>query len=163
MPTESSLPTWMMLCGIGMLVWLFIRTKLSNRRHHSRLSPVIAQFKHNANAQLGPVVFDGTKSLGAPREVLQWQVELHDLARELKAELDSKLIAVRYMTEIYDQAANRLAEMVAIVQVPSANVIDTPAAQMLRLAQAGFSDQQIAEQFAVEPEFIATLVKSPKA
>nr|WP_044180711.1 hypothetical protein [Pirellula staleyi] len=34
----------------------------------------------------------------APAEVLRWHVELHDTARDLKAELDSKLAAIQAAT-----------------------------------------------------------------
>lgn len=47
-------------------------------------------------------------SAGAHPDFLNLQVEFYDLARQLKAELDSKMVAVNQLTKEYDAAAMRL-------------------------------------------------------
>jgi hypothetical protein len=43
-----------------------------------------------------------------PPDFLRWQVEMHDTARELKAELDSKLAALQSLVLIARQESERL-------------------------------------------------------
>lgn len=105
----------MTLAGIGILCWVMMRNRWKQQKKvNSAL--VVEPMGHNANATGQPNTFTGTQSLGAPRDVLKWQVELHDLGRELKAELDSKMLAVRALTKQYDQAAQRLAELIRIAE-----------------------------------------------
>ena len=131
-----------MLSGVGLICWLLMRGRM-HRRQNARL-PVLSDLGHNANVQARGKPFSGTQSLGAPTEVLKWQIELHDLGRELKAELDSKLVAVRTMTTAYDQATRRLAEMIRLaeqVQLSPAS----PLAEARRLANLGWEPGKIAE------------------
>ena len=44
----------------------------------------------------------------APPEFLKWQVELHELGRDLKAELDSKMIALQVLIDAAQTEADRL-------------------------------------------------------
>jgi hypothetical protein len=44
----------------------------------------------------------------APPEVLRWHVELHETARDLKAEIDSKLAALSALTRLAREEADRL-------------------------------------------------------
>lgn len=44
----------------------------------------------------------------APAEVLRWQVEMHETARDLKAEIDSKLSALQALVVLARQEAERL-------------------------------------------------------
>jgi len=105
----------MMCAGLGILCWIIIRTRAKSRRKAAL--PVIAgPLSYNGNAVKQNNAFTGTASLGAPQELLKWQVELHDLSRELKAELDSKMIAVRAITLQYDQAAHRLSELIQLAE-----------------------------------------------
>lgn len=46
--------------------------------------------------------------LDAPRELRQWEVEMHDLARELAAQLDSKIGILEHLIRDAGQAADRL-------------------------------------------------------
>lgn len=153
---SGGLQALLMMSGLGLFLWLFVRSRLKTRRGHYQVSHICNQLKHNANAKLEPLEFRGTQSVGAPGDVLRWQVELHDLGRELKAELDCKLIATRNIAQSFDTAATKLEQLISAGQ----NIInrDSPAAQMIRLAEAGFSHEQIADQFAVEPRFVSILV-----
>lgn len=145
----------MMLSGIGLICWLMLRGRMQRRR--SAALPVITDLGYNANAQKRHQQFTGTQSLGAPTEVLKWQIELHDLGRELKAELDSKLVAVRSMSVAYDQAARRLAELIRMaeqVKLPPAS----PVAIARRLAGLGWQRSKIAEVLSLSENEIEQLL-----
>lgn len=133
----------MQIAGIGIICWLLIRSRL-NRRKAAKAMPVL-NLGYNSNAKSRPTQFSGTQSLGAPAEVLKWQVELHDLGRELKAELDSKLIAVRTITQNYDRASKQLSQLIQLAEQARFSE-DSPLCQVRRLAEAGWSTTKIAEQ-----------------
>ena len=44
----------------------------------------------------------------APIEVLRWQVEMHQTARDLKAEIDTKLVALQAVTRLAQEERQRL-------------------------------------------------------
>lgn len=55
-----------------------------------------------------------TKShLQAPREFQRWQVEMHDLARELSGQLDSKLGLLQHLVREADRQSARLEAVIA--------------------------------------------------
>ncbi len=144
-----------MLSGMGLICWLLIRGRM-NRRGGGIL-PVIVQLGHNANAQSRSMPFTGTQSLGAPTEVLKWQVELHDLGRELKAELDSKLIAVRTLSNSYDQAARRLAELIRMAEQVEVSPT-SPLAEARRLASLGWEHAKIAKALELSENQVSQLL-----
>ena len=50
--------------------------------------------------------------LKIPQEVLRWQADLKNLSRELRAELDEKLEAVSALSRAYEEASQRLSELI---------------------------------------------------
>ena len=96
-------------------------------------------------------------SVGAPVEVLKWQVELHELARQLKAELDSKIVAVRTLSQEYDRAAGRLRQLISEAQALG-EAQPNSAALARRLADAGCSVEQIATAVGLSPHAARQLV-----
>lgn len=44
----------------------------------------------------------------APPEFLQWQVEMHEAARAMKAEIDSKMVTLQILTQAATEQADRL-------------------------------------------------------
>lgn len=153
--SQQHLQQLMMLAGLGLICWLLMRGNM-RRRKHLQL-PTTFSLGHNGNSQASVPPFAGTKSLGAPTEVLRWQVELHDLGRELKAELDSKLLAVRAMANSYDQATRRLAEMIRLaeqVQLPATS----PLAEVRRLSALGWVPAKIAQTLSLSETDVAQLL-----
>jgi len=55
-----------------------------------------------------PVRQDPGHHLDAPPEVLRWEVQMHETARELSAQLDSKMSALQALIAEADRAAARL-------------------------------------------------------
>jgi hypothetical protein len=44
----------------------------------------------------------------APEDLLRWQVEMHELARDVKAEIDTKLLVLQSLLVVADEHAQRL-------------------------------------------------------
>ncbi|MEZ6134558.1 MAG: hypothetical protein R3C53_06585 [Pirellulaceae bacterium] len=157
----ENLQLFMRIAGLGIICWLLIRSRGKNRRRATPAVKVAEHLKHNSNAATHQQTFTGTQSLGAPHEVLKWQVELHDLGRELKAELDSKLIAVRAMTQSYDQATQRLKSMIREAQQVHLGPT-SPLAIARRLADEGWSNARIAEILGLNLDETKSLLELPR-
>ena len=139
----------MMISGLGILCWLVIRSR-SNGRRKAKPAVITKHLKHNSNASSQPEPFSGTQSLGAPTDVLKWQIELHDLGRDLKAELDSKMLAVRAITSQYDHAANRLSDLIRLSEeLPGACADHRIQLASEKLRQAGWNESEVADLFAI--------------
>jgi|LakMenE01Jun11ns_1017448.scaffolds.fasta_scaffold9624347_1 hypothetical protein len=140
--SNSHLQTLMMIAGIGLMCWVMLRGRLKSKRR-SNEPWTVPSLKHNGNANLGASQFTGTSSVGAPADVLKWQVEFYELARQLKAELDSKMVAVRQLSLDFDRAANRLEHL-----IQAADLSGIPVGQkdqiVQHLGQAGWTQGQIA-------------------
>jgi predicted Zn-dependent protease len=87
---------------------------------------------------------------------------LHDLGRELKAELDCKLLAVQAMTEAYDQASERLVNLMrAAHQFGAAD--KNPVQLVQQLAAQGVTHSQIAKSLGLAEADVARLLGEPNA
>lgn len=49
----------------------------------------------------------------APEDLLRWQVEMHELARDVKAEIDTKLLALQSLMIVTSEHAQRLESLLA--------------------------------------------------
>jgi hypothetical protein len=49
----------------------------------------------------------------APEDLLRWQVEMHELARDVKGEIDAKLMALQSLMIVADEHAQRLDSLLA--------------------------------------------------
>jgi hypothetical protein len=153
---SNNLQSLMMIAGISIICWLLMRSKMVGKKR-AELPVNVPSLKHNANAQVTHRGFSGTNSLGAPTEVLKWQVELHDLGRELKAELDSKLIAVRSMTLSYDRAAQRLSELIRMAEQVTVSP-QSPLAEARRLSAQDWPNSKIATAIGISEEEVQQLL-----
>lgn len=64
----------------------------------------------------------------APVEVLRWQVEMHQTARDLKAEIDTKLVALQAITRLAHEERQRLEATIEHARrmgIESRDVLDT--------------------------------------
>ena len=153
----------MMLAGIGLLCWLMVRSRMTRRATAPRSAPTTAttastaKLKYNSQAQIRPANFAGTGSVNAPADALQWQLDLHDLGRELKAELDCKLIAGRRMTQDYDRASRRL-----LALIRAAEHAQAPEQGILSRIQSrhaeGWSSGQIANEIGLSETDVLELI-----
>ncbi len=54
---------------------------------------------------------------GAPESIVRWEVQMQELGRDLKAEIDSKMVALGHLVRQADRAAERLEKALAAVQL----------------------------------------------
>ncbi len=95
--------TLLMIGGIVLASWLLLRGSRA-RWARSRKNVVDPRsVRRNLDEQSRP-----SSLASVPPEVLRWQVELHDTARDLKAEIDSKLVALNALTRLAREEADRL-------------------------------------------------------
>lgn len=95
----------MMLAGIVMLGWMLARRQIRSRRK--------LHLQNGVDRDLRRQHADADKTTGvplasAPPETQRWQVEMFDLQRELKAELDMKIVVVQSLIR---QADERIAAL----------------------------------------------------
>ena len=149
----------MMLAGVALLCWMLIRKRMRRKLTHSGSAPIATGsvgLKYNSQAVVKPNNYSGLGSVSAPADALQWQLDLHDLGRELKAELDCKLIAVREMTQAYDRASRRL---LALIHAAERSALSQPGVlQSIRELQGeGMSPALIAKQLNLSETDVAEL------
>lgn len=102
------LPWGMFGLGVAMLIAILFRRsgryyhKLKRTRNRSPRPP-------RAKERAEPLA-------DAPVETLRWQVEMHETARELKGELDSKMIALQVLTNAAQQQIERLEQVIAVAR-----------------------------------------------
>lgn len=152
---DPNLQSLMIIGGLGVVCWLMIRSRMKNMKSSNTV--VIPKLKFNANATGQPETFSGTQSLGAPKEVLRWQIELHDLGRELKGELDSKMIAIQALTQSSDQAALRLSELIQMAENLRFGP-ESPIAKVRQLAAQNWTSEKIAAQTGLSANEVQSLL-----
>ncbi|GIW95694.1 MAG: hypothetical protein KatS3mg110_3743 [Pirellulaceae bacterium] len=81
-------PTWMFLAGILLASFVMIRLYIIRSRRAARKS---------SQLQATPDFSRRDPFLGAPQELVRWQVEMHEIARDAKAELDTKMRALQVL------------------------------------------------------------------
>lgn len=59
-------------------------------------------------------------SFEAPSDFLRWQVEMHETARDVKAEIDTKLLALQSLMVLANEHCQRLEVMLAKAEKPGA-------------------------------------------
>jgi len=102
-------PSWMLLAGVALLVWVLLRRVYRKRggRSKSRIAPPsrVRPVSKSPGADR-----DETRQplIDAPPEILRWQVEMHETARDLKAELDTKIHVVQTLVGMAREESQRL-------------------------------------------------------
>lgn len=95
------LPTLFFLAMlIGSIVLLLMRSQRAIARH-SRQQPALVQVPRPKSEPAG-------YQAGAPADMVRWEVSMHDTARDLTAQLDSKMSALEHLIRDADRAAARL-------------------------------------------------------
>ena len=105
--SENILPTAMFLLGMVMAISiLFRRIIRSNRRRRKTQdnSPIVHVKK--------PITTRNLPLLDAPPDTLKWQVEMHELARDLKAEIDTKMRTLQQLMRAAQAEQERLEETI---------------------------------------------------
>lgn len=99
---ESSIMPFLI---VGLLALVIVTLLIRSHRYLSRQkreqSATIVQTPRPKRVDRGP-------ALDAPPDVLRWEVQMHGTARELSAQLDSKMGALQHLIADADRAADRL-------------------------------------------------------
>lgn len=103
------------LLGMGLLIfgWIIFRLMLKRRaKNRKRLSPQKqVQAAREEADRLAP---RGERALrDAPADVLRWQVEMQEMARDLKGELDTRISLLSATVRLADQ---RIGEMKKLLE-----------------------------------------------
>jgi len=166
-------PGFLLAAGIALLAFVLLRRSMRHYRRTRSQQPVVSAVERTKPS---------SALLDAPHEVLRWQVEMHDTARDLKAELDSKISALQALLLLAQEERQRLEEVLDRSQrrpqngasygkLPASAAIEPPSgpvmpgseqqrADIYALSDQGDTPQQIAEQLAVpvgEVEFVLGL------
>lgn len=84
---------------VAITSWLLLRTFLKRQTNQ--------RFKPPTETR------SGAPLVGAPKDVARWQVEMHDLTRDLSAQLDSKMGALQHLIRQASEETERLERAIA--------------------------------------------------
>jgi hypothetical protein len=103
---QGGLTTALFLAALGLTIAFLL---MRSSRHFSRQSEA-----RSATVPVGPSPpSPRAHHLGAPEEMTRWEVEMHETARELSAQLDTKMGLLQHLIREADRAAARLDAAVA--------------------------------------------------
>jgi len=107
---------WMFLAGIALLTLVALRKWYRQYGGAARRRRARKELREQQNK--GQKIFKldrghSQRLLDAPPEMARWQVEMHDLARDLKAELDSKIAVLQQVTINARQEGDRLERLLS--------------------------------------------------
>lgn len=109
-----------------------------------------------------------------PDSVVRWEVEMHELARDLKGEIDSKMVALGHLIRDADRAAQRLEDALEAAVASSPSLLRskddlTPSREALdeqalreevyMLADYGFSLRDISSRLEMSIEGIQLILR----
>ena len=144
----SFLSQMMLLCGMLMLAWILVRRNLRLRKRNRISNRELRGIEKSASraSSAAPLA-------DAPQEVLRWQASMFDLQRELKAELDTKIVVVQSLLRQVDQ---RMAEFQSLNSRPGNSVLSQEmpltaqqSTLVTELAEAGFAADEIAIRLGI--------------
>ena len=109
-PSGMGTAQWVFLAGLVLLIFILLTR---SRRHFRQVA------KHQANASFNPepaatgtrrapVAAGSRSNKSATRQHEQWEVSMHELARDLSGQLDSKIRVLELLIREANQAASRL-------------------------------------------------------
>ena len=93
------------LAMIGAIVFLFHRIRRKRGAASNRNASGLRRSQPKSESPAG--------YHQAPANMARYEVEMHDLARELSARIDSKLVLLQHLVRDADQQANRLEAAIA--------------------------------------------------
>lgn len=130
---------FLMVGGFVMLAWVLARRKI-------RAGKRVNEDTRRANRAIKSMRQHTEPSVplsGAPVETQRWQAAMFDLQRELKAELDTRIIVVQTLLNQVDEKINRLDSMQAGLHenaVPDSSI----RSRIQELMQRGLNAREIA-------------------
>ncbi|MBC8353643.1 MAG: hypothetical protein H8E66_16720 [Planctomycetes bacterium] len=108
----ANIPAQAML-GVGILMLVVLLFRRLRRYQRKTRKEQRSGNRSSASRQKLDEARAATPLLDAPPELLRWQVELHETARDLKAELDSKLSLLQATIRLASEESLRLETAIA--------------------------------------------------
>jgi hypothetical protein len=103
---ETNVPTLIALALLAAVVGMMLfRVQRYYARHPSSRPSLGASSQGDAAPR--------TRQRGAAADMVEWEVQMHDFARQVSGQLDSKMAALEHLTREADRAAARLEAAVA--------------------------------------------------
>ena len=101
------MPSWVMFTA-GILLMTIILVRRSMRYYRKRAS------RSDLSPSSGRLDLTTARRtlMDAPKEVLRWQVEMHEMARDVNAELDTKMRSLQVLIRMADEATERLQQAI---------------------------------------------------
>lgn len=147
---------WLAVAAVIVLYWLMRRASASRGGDGSERASSAARYQiprlarlrtvHAPFSTLQDASHETAQPQEAPPDLVRWQVEMHELARDLKAEIDTKLVALQTLIAMARQEAARLESLLAKA-VPPPSSAD---ASEVSLAQAPTPGNVVATPQGVE-------------
>ena len=108
---DSMVPGAMLGLGIAMMLAILLRRSFryhQKLKRQSRKAGKTPAQPTRRQSQLATMFDRASPLLDAPSTILRWQVEMQDLGRELKAEIDTKMRLLEVLVRRSHEAAERL-------------------------------------------------------
>ncbi len=115
----AELPGLPTLVFMGALALTIAVVLLRTQRYYARNTSARPSYEPPPRQDPSP----RAHTLGAPPPMVDWEVQMHDMARELAAQLDSKIGVLEHLIREADRAAARLEAAVA-AQRAGSSVLD---------------------------------------
>ncbi|MEM6691515.1 MAG: hypothetical protein AAF664_18955 [Planctomycetota bacterium] len=98
---------WMMFAGFLLLGWVLARRQVKFRKRVNREARIANRELEKIRNHKEPAV----PLSDAPVETQRWQAAMFDLQRELKAELDTRIVVVQTLVKQLDERIERMEKM----------------------------------------------------
>lgn len=155
------------LLAVLALMALFGITSMMLRRSHRQL--LSRERPSTAFSTPAPTRRERGHPQEAPREFVDWEVKMHELGRELSAQLDSKMSALQQLIADADRAAARLEAALSSAgredhpELPEGQTIpaDSPASALSPRAEHERDQVYVLSDYGFEPADIARRVDLP--
>lgn len=98
----------MLIAGIILMGWMLMRRQIKARFRQNQQARNDHEFAKNLAKADKPT---GIPLASAPPETQRWQAEMLDLQRELKAELDMKIVVVQSLIRQADEKITQLSAL----------------------------------------------------
>ncbi len=98
--------------ALGLLTFLLLRMSLHRYRRTKNDRPITRLPRPASSLNPG--------GLNSPANIARWEVQLHDQARQLSAQLDSKMLALGHLTASAARETDRLEKAIASAKQLSA-------------------------------------------
>jgi DNA-directed RNA polymerase specialized sigma24 family protein len=99
--------TWGLAAALAALCYLALRSNWLRQRRSANTEPDPQAIREACAPK------SREPSHHAPDEMLRWQVEMHETARDVKAEIDTKLVALQQLIILANEHAERLEALLA--------------------------------------------------